>query len=125
MTALADERGVEQVLINLMDNAVKFTPPNGSVTVFARSGAAGIVISVRDTGVGIEQKHLARVFERFYRVDKGRSRDMGGTGLGLSIVKHLATAMHGDVRVESSPGKGSTFFVELPFAPASGKAPEA
>jgi two-component system phosphate regulon sensor histidine kinase PhoR len=125
MTALADERGVEQVLINLMDNAVKFTAPQGSVTVFARSGAGGVVISVRDTGAGIEQKHLARVFERFYRVDKGRSRDMGGTGLGLSIVKHLATAMHGDVRVESALGKGSTFFVELPFVPASGKAPPA
>ncbi len=123
MTALADERGVEQVLINLLDNAVKFTAPQGVVTVFARSGAAGVVICVRDTGLGIEPKHLARVFERFYRVDKGRSRDMGGTGLGLSIVKHLATAMHGDVRVESVPGRGSTFFVELPFAPTSGKAP--
>jgi two-component system, OmpR family, phosphate regulon sensor histidine kinase PhoR len=122
MTALADERGVEQVLINLLDNAVKYTAPDGVITVFARSGAGGVVISVRDNGIGIEQKHLGRVFERFYRVDKGRSRDMGGTGLGLSIVKHLATAMHGDVRVESAPGKGSTFFVELPFAPASGKA---
>jgi len=102
---------------------VKFTPPQGVVTVFARAGAGGVVISVRDTGVGIEQKHLDRVFERFYRVDKGRSRDMGGTGLGLSIVKNLAAAMHGEVRVESAPGKGSTFFVELPFAPpASGKA---
>jgi len=119
--ALADERGVEQVLINLMDNAVKFTPPQGTITVFARSGAGGVVISVRDTGVGIEQKHLARVFERFYRVDKGRSRDMGGTGLGLSIVKNLVAAMHGDVRVESAPGKGSTFFVELPFVPTQSK----
>ncbi len=117
LAALADERGVEQVLINLMDNAVKFTPANGSVTVRARADAGGVVVSVRDSGIGIEAKHLARVFERFYRVDKGRSRDMGGTGLGLSIVKHLATAMHGDVRVESAPGSGSTFFVELPVAP--------
>ena len=121
MFALADERGVEQVLINLMDNAVKFTPAQGTITVFARSGAGGVVISVRDTGVGIEQKHLTRVFERFYRVDKGRSRDMGGTGLGLSIVKNLAAAMHGDVRVESTPGTGSTFFVELPFVPTQSK----
>jgi two-component system phosphate regulon sensor histidine kinase PhoR len=125
ITALADERGVEQVLINLLDNAAKYTPPGGKVTVFARSGAGGVVLAVQDTGIGIEQRHLHRLFERFYRVDKGRSRDMGGTGLGLSIVKHLASAMQGDVRVESAPGQGSTFFVELPFAPASGKAPTA
>ncbi len=125
MIALADERGVEQVLINLLDNAVKYTPVGGNVAVLARAGAGGVVLAVQDSGIGIEQRHLHRLFERFYRVDKGRSRDMGGTGLGLSIVKHLATAMHGDVRVESSPGQGSTFFVELPFAPPSGKEPSA
>jgi two-component system phosphate regulon sensor histidine kinase PhoR len=129
MTALADERGVEQVLINILDNAVKYTPAGGKVSVYARTGAGGVTIAVQDSGIGIEQKHLHRLFERFYRVDKGRSRDMGGTGLGLSIVKHLATAMHGDVRVESAPGQGSTFFVELPLAPAespaSGKATNA
>ncbi|HME91630.1 MAG TPA: ATP-binding protein, partial [Myxococcaceae bacterium] len=75
------------------------------------------LIQVRDTGMGIEAKHLPRVFERFYRIDKGRSRDMGGTGLGLSIVKHLAAALHGEVSVESQPGSGSTFMVALPAAP--------
>jgi two-component system, OmpR family, phosphate regulon sensor histidine kinase PhoR len=74
---------------------------------------------VKDDGPGIEARHLPRIFERFYRVDKGRSRDMGGTGLGLSIVKHLVNAMKGEVRVESAPGSGSTFFVTLPQAPAA------
>ncbi|HEY0094925.1 MAG TPA: ATP-binding protein, partial [Archangium sp.] len=74
------------------------------------------VVHVRDTGVGIEPRHLARIFERFYRVDKGRSRDMGGTGLGLSIVKHLLSAMGGEVRVESQPNEGSVFTIFLPAA---------
>ena len=74
---------------------------------------------MKDDGPGIEARHLPRVFERFYRVDTGRSREMGGTGLGLSIVKNLANTMKGDVRVESAPGQGSTFFVELPVPPAS------
>ncbi|MBL8921696.1 MAG: PAS domain S-box protein [Myxococcaceae bacterium] len=113
---LADPRGVEQVILNLLDNAVKYTPPNGHVWLAARHSGDEIVLTVRDDGPGIEARHLPRIFERFYRVDKGRSRDMGGTGLGLSIVKHLATAMKGDVRVESAPGQGSTFFVTLPVS---------
>ncbi|HEX8441960.1 sensor histidine kinase [Archangium sp.] len=109
-----DERGLEQVLLNLLDNAVKYTPEGGRVTVTGVQEDGRCVVHVRDTGVGIEPKHLARIFERFYRVDKGRSRDMGGTGLGLSIVKHLMSAMGGEVRVESQPNEGSTFTIFLP-----------
>ncbi len=109
-----DERGLEQVLLNLLDNAVKYTPEGGRVTVTGVQEDGRSVVHVQDTGVGIEPKHLARIFERFYRVDKGRSRDMGGTGLGLSIVKHLLSAMGGEVRVESQPNEGSTFTIFLP-----------
>ncbi len=112
--AFGDQRAIEQILLNLLDNAVKYTPPNGHVWVTAKSFADTVEISIRDDGAGIEARHLPRIFERFYRVDKGRSRDMGGTGLGLSIVKHLASAMNGEVRVESAPGQGSTFFLQLP-----------
>ncbi|HZI03002.1 MAG TPA: ATP-binding protein, partial [Archangium sp.] len=111
-----DERGLEQVLLNLLDNAVKYTPEGGRVLVTGALEEGRCVVHVRDTGVGIEPRHLARIFERFYRVDKGRSRDMGGTGLGLSIVKHLMSAMGGEVRVESQPNEGSTFTIFLPAA---------
>ncbi|QRO01056.1 histidine kinase [Archangium violaceum] len=111
-----DERGLEQVLLNLLDNAVKYTPEGGRVFVTASQEDGRCVVHVRDTGVGIEPKHLARIFERFYRVDKGRSRDMGGTGLGLSIVKHLLSAMGGEVKVESQPNEGSTFTIFLPVS---------
>lgn len=118
--ALADARGVEQVVLNLVDNAVKYTPPGGHVWLSARvNDEKEVELTVRDDGPGIEARHLPRIFERFYRVDKGRSRDMGGTGLGLSIVKHLVNAMKGEVRVESAPGQGSTFFVTLPRADAT------
>ncbi len=113
LTALGDERALEQVLLNLLDNAVKYTPRGGEVTLSGRAFDKGVELWVRDTGMGIEARHLPRIFERFYRVDKGRSREMGGTGLGLSIVKHLVNAMGGEVRVESTPGQGSTFFVNL------------
>jgi two-component system phosphate regulon sensor histidine kinase PhoR len=116
-----DEKAVEQVLINLLDNAVKYTPEGGgSVTVRAHAGAGGqVILEVGDRGLGIEPQHLPRLFERFYRVDRGRSRDMGGTGLGLSIVKHLVSAMGGEVRVRSQPGEGSTFTVCLPASSAA------
>lgn len=117
---LGDQRAVEQILLNLVDNAVKYTPANGHVWVSAAEVDGAIELRVRDDGPGIEPRHLSRLFERFYRVDKGRSRDMGGTGLGLSIVKHLATAMNGDVRVESGARGGSTFFVQLLPARSSG-----
>jgi two-component system phosphate regulon sensor histidine kinase PhoR len=108
----ADARALEQVLVNLVENGIKYTA-QGSVTVsVARDGAAA-VLTVADTGPGIERHHLPRLFERFYRVDPGRSREQGGTGLGLAIVKHLVLAMGGDVDVESG-SSGTRFAVRLP-----------
>jgi two-component system phosphate regulon sensor histidine kinase PhoR len=120
---LGDRRAIEQVLTNLVENAVKYCPDGATITVRATEKAAAgnadartVRIAVEDTGPGIEAKHLPRLFERFYRADKGRSRDMGGTGLGLSIVKHLVEAMDGKVGVESTPGKGTSFWFTLPVA---------
>ena len=110
----ADARALEQVLVNLVDNAVKYSA-RGSVALRAERDGSTWVISVADTGPGIERHHLPRIFERFYRVDAGRSREQGGTGLGLSIVKHLVQAMSGEVGVESGPA-GSRFWVRLAAA---------
>jgi two-component system phosphate regulon sensor histidine kinase PhoR len=107
----ADQRSLEQVLVNLVDNAVKYTS-RGEVTLRAERDGQSWIISVVDTGPGIEAHHLPRLFERFYRVDAGRSREQGGTGLGLAIVKHLVHGMNGDVGVESGP-QGSRFWVRL------------
>jgi two-component system phosphate regulon sensor histidine kinase PhoR len=105
----ADHDRLEQILINLVDNAVKYTPEGGEVTVRAARAAAGgvVVIEVRDTGIGIPPADLPRITERFYRVDKARSRELGGTGLGLAIVKHLVIAHGGEFSIESSPGEGT------------------
>ncbi len=119
LQVLGDKRALEQIMLNLVDNAVKYTRPGGRVEVSAERRGETVLIRVKDDGPGIEARHLPRVFERFYRVDKGRSREMGGTGLGLSIVKNLANTMKGDVRVESAPGQGSSFFVEFPVPPGS------
>jgi two-component system phosphate regulon sensor histidine kinase PhoR len=105
---------LEQAIINLLDNAIKFSEPGCPVTVEAEERGADVVIDVRDKGCGIEPEHLARIFERFYRVDKARSRKLGGTGLGLSIVKHIVQAHGGTVTVESAPGEGTTFSIHLP-----------
>jgi len=105
---------VEQALVNLVDNAVKYSDPGGDVLVKASAGESGVRIHVVDHGSGIQAEHLPRLFERFYRVDKARSREMGGTGLGLAIVKHIAQAHRGSVRVQSEPGRGSTFTLDLP-----------
>jgi two-component system phosphate regulon sensor histidine kinase PhoR len=110
---LADSRRLEQMLTNLVDNAIKFNRENGSVKISHERGARDRII-VTDTGDGISPEHSKRIFERFYRVDRARSREMGGTGLGLAIVKHLARAHGGEVSVESTPGEGSTFVIELP-----------
>ncbi|MFV2067315.1 MAG: ATP-binding protein [Pirellulales bacterium] len=110
----ADEEVLRTVLANLIDNAVKYTPEGGAITVRWRAADDRAVLEVSDTGIGIAQCDQSRVFERFYRVDKARSRALGGTGLGLSIVKHLTQALGGNVRLESSPGQGSTFSVQLP-----------
>jgi two-component system phosphate regulon sensor histidine kinase PhoR len=109
-----DARRLEQMLTNLVDNAIKFNREEGSVTVRHERKDARDRILVTDTGDGILPEHIKRIFERFYRVDRARSRAMGGTGLGLAIVKHLARAHNGEVRVQSTPGVGSTFIIELP-----------
>ncbi|MDD4801841.1 MAG: ATP-binding protein [Syntrophomonas sp.] len=105
----ADEDLVNQVLINLLDNAIKYTPRKGTITIRSFVQNRRVITTVTDTGMGISRESLPRVFERFYRVDKARSRDRGGTGLGLSIVKHIVEAHGGEVRVESEVGRGSTF----------------
>lgn len=110
----ADAEAVHQILTNLLENAIKYTPNGGQVTVGARPLPGHVEIFVRDTGMGIPQEDLSRLFERFYRVDKARSKALGGTGLGLAIVKHLTHAQGGEVRVESVLDKGSTFFFTLP-----------
>jgi two-component system phosphate regulon sensor histidine kinase PhoR len=109
----ADSRRLEQMLTNLVDNGIKFGHENGSVSIAHQSGSRD-QISVTDNGDGIPAQHLERLFERFYRVDRARSREMGGTGLGLAIVKHLALLHNGEITVESELGKGSTFTLHLP-----------
>jgi two-component system, OmpR family, phosphate regulon sensor histidine kinase PhoR len=112
---LADRLQIEQALVNLLDNAVKFNRPAGEVLIEAtRAGDDRVKITMADTGIGIPHEDLPRIFERFYRVDKARSREVGGTGLGLSIVKHIVERAHGTVSVESQLGKGSTFTLLLP-----------
>jgi two-component system phosphate regulon sensor histidine kinase PhoR len=110
----ADSSRLEQMLTNLIDNAIKFNNENGIVTVRHKINEKTDLISVSDTGEGISKEHQQRIFERFYRTDRARSREIGGTGLGLAIVKHLARLHGGEVSVFSTPGKGSTFSIELP-----------
>jgi two-component system phosphate regulon sensor histidine kinase PhoR len=112
---LGNRTHLEQVLVNLLDNGVKFNRPDGEVRIDTGRGPNGqVTITVEDTGIGIPSEHLSRIFERFYRVDKARSREAGGTGLGLSIVKHIVERMEGTVAVESNLGKGSKFTVTFP-----------
>ena len=123
--ACADPMAFEQVLLNLLDNAIAYTEPGGEIEIEIAERRGRVEIAVRDTGLGIPEADLARIFERFYRVDKARSRDSGGTGLGLAIVKHLVQAMDGTITVESELGRGSCFRVTLPAAsaPASAGSP--
>jgi two-component system phosphate regulon sensor histidine kinase PhoR len=116
-----DNEAIHQIMSNLLDNAIKYTPQGGAVRIFtsihpapASGGADMVEISVQDTGIGIPEEDLPRLFERFYRVDKARSRELGGTGLGLAIVKHLVRAQGGEVGVESDPNRGSRFWFTLP-----------
>lgn len=119
-----EEESLRQILDNLINNAVKYTPAGGKVVVAVRRRDNSVELTVADTGVGIAPEHHPRLFQRFYRVDKARSRELGGTGLGLSIVKHLCGTMGGSVAVESEVGKGSTFCVSLPLAGAPSGAVE-
>ncbi len=111
----ADRDRLSQVLVNVLDNAVKFTPNGGRITVEAEERADGLVLKISDTGVGIPGEEIQRLGERFYRVDKTRSRELGGTGLGLSIVKHLMIAHNGRMEIESQPGRGTTVFLYFPL----------
>jgi two-component system phosphate regulon sensor histidine kinase PhoR len=112
--AWTDDDALNQILDNLVDNAIKYTPAGGLIQLHWWAEGAQAILEVRDTGIGIPATELPRVFERFYRVDRARSRELGGTGLGLSIVKHLVQALNGSVRVASQPEQGSTFTVTLP-----------
>jgi two-component system phosphate regulon sensor histidine kinase PhoR len=116
VSAWADEEAVSQILDNLVDNALKYTPAGGEVLVRWHPENGEVCLEVEDTGIGIPEADLPHIFERFYRVDKARSRELGGTGLGLSIVKHLVLAMNGTVNATSEIGKGTTFTVRLPTA---------
>jgi len=121
LRVLGDRALLEQALVNLVDNAVKYSNTGGTVAIEAVSADAAAKISVRDEGIGIPPEHLPRIFERFYRVDRARSREAGGTGLGLAIVKHIAALHRGRVSVESEPGKGSSFFLHIPKEPEARK----
>jgi two-component system phosphate regulon sensor histidine kinase PhoR len=116
LSVLADRRAMEQVLVNLLDNAIKYSPVSSTVSVEAEVENGQALIQVTDSGPGIEARHLPRIFERFYRVDPGRARDSGGTGLGLAIVKHLVQSQKGEVGVDSG-SHGSRFWVRMPLAP--------
>jgi two-component system, OmpR family, phosphate regulon sensor histidine kinase PhoR len=118
LRAWADRARVTQAVANLVDNALKYTQDGGTVSVEGEARNGMVAISVADTGIGIAPEHLPRIFERFYRVDRSRSRALGGTGLGLSIVKHIATSHGGDVEVKSEEGRGTRFSLLLPRAQA-------
>jgi two-component system phosphate regulon sensor histidine kinase PhoR len=114
VAVFADATRLEQMLTNLIDNAIKFNREGGSVTVSHTRKETSDLIAIADAGEGISNEHLQRIFERFYRTDRARSREIGGTGLGLAIVKHLARLHGGEVSVASTLGQGTTFTIELP-----------
>lgn len=114
--AWADPEAVATILDNLVDNALKYTPEGGRIGIRWSATNGAVLLEVEDNGIGIPDRDLSRIFERFYRVDTARSRELGGTGLGLAIVKHLAQAMHGSISVQSELGRGSRFVVRLPIA---------
>ena len=113
----ADGTRLEEALHNLLDNAVKFSPDNGQICLRGTRCGSSVVLSVTDNGIGISKEHLPRIFERFYRADKARSRELGGTGLGLAIVKHIAQLHGGRVEAESELGHGITIRIVLPQVP--------
>jgi len=109
----ADPFALEQIFINLVDNAIRYTE-KGGVRISLRKGDKAVIVDVQDTGMGIPHEHLDHIFERFYVVDKSRSKKVGGTGLGLAIVKHIVLAHQGQISVKSQPGEGTTFTITLP-----------
>ena len=106
---------IRQILLNIISNAIKYTGENGEVSIKQYIKSEKVFIEVKDNGIGIPEEDIERIFERFYRVDKARSRSVGGTGLGLAITKHMVKALNGNIRVESELGVGSKFIIELPF----------
>ena len=120
---LADEEAVRQIFDNLIDNAIKYTPEGGRVRMACSPAPDAVSVEVADTGIGIPRDELPRIFERFYRVDKARSRELGGTGLGLSIVKHLISSIRGQISVTSRVGSGTRFTVRLPRCPVPASQP--
>jgi two-component system phosphate regulon sensor histidine kinase PhoR len=115
LEVIGDRIYLEQVFINLLDNAIKYTHETGEISISALEKEQGeIQVMIKDNGIGIPKEDLSRIFERFYRVDKGRSQELGGTGLGLSIVKHIIQAHGGKVWADSKLGEGSTFYIALP-----------
>jgi two-component system phosphate regulon sensor histidine kinase PhoR len=110
----ANKSRIMQLVLNLVDNAIKYSPDGSRIIVKAFRKGEDIVISFKDFGIGIPTEHLTSIFERFYRVDKGRSRSQGGTGLGLSIVNHIVNLYNGNIKVFSQPGKGTEFIITLP-----------
>ena len=106
---------IRQILLNIISNAIKYTGENGKVSIKQYIKSEKVFIEVKDNGIGIPEEDIERIFERFYRVDKARSRSVGGTGLGLAITKHMVKALNGNIRVESEHGVGSKFIIELPF----------
>jgi signal transduction histidine kinase len=120
VTIEGDSEAMRELVDNLVSNAIKYTPSGGRVDVRLAAQNGSAVLEVADTGIGIPPEEQSRVFERFYRVDKARSRQLGGTGLGLSIVKHVALAHGGSVSLKSAPGRGSTFRVQLMLKPGNG-----
>lgn len=114
LSVQGERRQLVSAMVNLLDNAVKYSEPDSSIEVRARNDGEWIDVEVRDHGIGIPQRDLERIFERFYRVDRARSRETGGTGLGLAIVRHVASNHRGDVHVESREGEGSRFTLRLP-----------
>ncbi len=115
LSARLDADLLQHAAVNLLDNAVKYSPPHSRVLIRVYRAGREIRLDFQDEGIGIAEKHIPRLFERFYRVDDARSRRMGGTGLGLAIVKHIALAHGGRVSVQSAQGKGSTFSLHLPL----------
>ena len=114
VVARADREGLERAVLNLVDNAIKYGKESGVVRIVGKKSDGKVIVTVTDEGPGIAREHLPRLFERFYRIDPGRSRQHGGAGLGLSIVKHLVESMDGEITVDSVVGKGTTFRIQLP-----------
>ena len=114
ISILSNRDYIKQIFLNLIDNAIKYTPENNNVYVEVYYDKNNLVIKVGDNGIGIPKEDINRIFERFYRVDKARSRDVGGTGLGLAIIKHIVKSLDGTINVKSELGQGSEFIITIP-----------